>query len=67
MQIESSCCSFSIIVAIPIVDNSKFSDDQVLHGSYALDVTYHKHILEKWYIVNDVEMWLKRVNMIAFS
>ena len=25
----------------------KFSDDQVLHGSYAFDITDHKHILEQ--------------------
>ena len=47
----------------------KFSDDQVVHGSYALDITYN-NILEqcrKVYIVNVVETWLKRMNMLVFS
>ena len=47
----------------------KFSDDQVVHGSYALDIAYN-NILEqcrKVYIENVVETWLKRMDMLVFS
>ena len=33
----------------------------------SLTISTFWNSVERWYIVNDVETWLKRVNMIVFS